>query len=141
MAEDFTINGESASIAPYSQKWRQIPVGRDHTKRAIYAGNEEIDLLFDGATVAMARDHMYVFSGIQEQNVTFLATIENILDRGLIETNLRMLKRHTSFFNIGLLLAYLNLKWFEVRNLRTIIRGSECGISPDIVKKMLVLPI
>ncbi|MFC1487385.1 V-type ATPase subunit [Thermoproteota archaeon] len=91
------------------------------------------------ATGTMARDHLYIFSGMQQQNVTSLASIETILDRGLIETNLRMLKRHTSFFNIGLLLAYLNLKWFEVRNLRTIIRGSEGGISLDIVKKMLVL--
>ena len=89
---------------------------------------------------AMARDHLYIFTEIQQHKVTSLAAIETILDRGLIETNLRMLKRHTSFFNIGLLLAYLNLKWFEVRNLRAIIRGSEGGISPDRVKKMLVLP-
>jgi len=89
---------------------------------------------------AMARDYQYIFAEIQKQNVTSLTTLEKVLDRGLIDTSLRMIKRYTPFFNIGLLLAFLNLKWFEVRNLRAVIRGSEAGIPPDRVKKMLVLP-
>ena len=89
---------------------------------------------------AMARDYQYIFTEIQELHVTSLTTLETILDRGLIETNLRMLKRYTAFFNIGLILAFLNLKWFEVKNLRAIIRGSEAGIPPDRVKKLLILP-
>ena len=89
---------------------------------------------------AMARDYQYIFAEIQKQNVTSLTTLEKVLDRGLIETSLRMIKRYTPFFNIGLLLAFLNLKWFEVRNLRAIIRGAESGIPPDKVKKMLLLP-
>jgi len=89
---------------------------------------------------AMARDYQYIFTEIQELHVTSLTTLETILDRGLVETNLRMLKRYTAFFNIGLILAFLNLKWFEVKNLRAIIRGSEAGIPPDRVKKLLILP-
>jgi len=89
---------------------------------------------------SMARDYQYIFTEIQELHVTSLTTLETILDRGLVETSLRMLKRYTPFFNIGLILAFLNLKWFEVKNLRAIIRGSEAGIPPDRVKKLLILP-
>ena len=71
MATDFTINGESASIAPYSQRWRQVSVGRDHTKRSIYSGNEEIDLSFDGASITMARQWLEAASGASA-NITVL---------------------------------------------------------------------
>jgi V/A-type H+-transporting ATPase subunit C len=89
---------------------------------------------------AMARDYTYVFTEIQESHVTSLTRLETILDRGLVKTGLRMIKRHTPYFNIGLILAFLNLKRFEVRNLRAVIRGSEAGIPPDRVKKLLILP-
>ena len=89
---------------------------------------------------AMARDYQYIFTEIQESHVTSLTRLETILDRGLVETSLRMIKRYTPYFNIGLILAFLNLKWFEVRNLRAIIRGCEAGISADRVKKLLILP-
>lgn len=99
-----------------------------------------IDSLVRSAESALARDYRYVFTEIQESRVTSLTGIETILDRGLVETCLRMLKRYTSYFNIGLMLAFLNLKWFEIRNLRAVIRGAEAEIPPDRVKKMLILP-
>ena len=89
---------------------------------------------------AMARDYQYIFTEIQQSHVTSLTRLETILDRGLVKTSLRMIKRYTPYFNIGLILAFLNLKWFEIRNLRAIIRGSEAGIPPDRVKKLLILP-
>ena len=98
-----------------------------------------INSLAESAKRALARDHQYIFTEIQDLHVTSLTTLETLLDRGLVETNLRIIKRYTPFFNIGLLLAFLNLKWFEVKNLRAIIRGSEAGIAPDRVKKLLIL--
>ena len=92
------------------------------------------------AKSAKARDYYYIFTELQQQNVTSLTTFEKILNKGIIKTSLRMIKRHTPYYNIGLILAYLNLKWFEVRNLIAIIRGSEAGISPEKVKKTLILP-
>lgn len=89
---------------------------------------------------ASARDHLYIYTEIQESKVTILTEIERMLDRGLVEACLRMLKRYTSYFNIGLILAFVNLKWFEVRNLRAIVRGTDAGIPPGQVKKMLILP-
>ena len=98
-----------------------------------------IDSLVESAKRAMARDHQYIFKELQELHATSLTTVETILDRGLVETNLRIMKRYTPFFNVGLLLAFLTLKWFEVKNLSAIIRGTEAGIAPDKVKKLLII--
>jgi V/A-type H+-transporting ATPase subunit C len=98
------------------------------------------DYLLKLARDAMDRDYQYIFDEIQKHNITSLTTLEISLDRGLIETSLRMIKRHTPYFNIGLLLAFLNLKRLEVRNLRTVIKGSEAGIPADRVKKLLIFP-
>ena len=87
----------------------------------------------------MARDYYYVFNELQQQKVTSLTIFETILDKGIIKTSLKMIKRYTPYFNLGLILAYLNLKWFEIRNLRAIIRGTEARISPEKVKKTLIL--
>ena len=56
MATSYAINGTLTALGPYSQRWRQIPLGADHTQRAILAGNEEIDLEFDSASITMARE-------------------------------------------------------------------------------------
>jgi len=123
-----------------------IPVSEVFSEKELEEAMREADMqsfinsLVRLARRSMARDYQYIFTEIQELHVTSLTTLETILDRGLVETSLRMLKRYTAFFNIGLILAFLNLKWFEVRNLRAIIRGSEAGIPTDRVKKLLILP-
>lgn len=105
------------------------------------SGNQStIECLIKSAKNSLSRDHQYIFNELQDLDLTSLTTLEIFLDRGLLETNLRMLKRHTSFFNIGLLLAFLNMKWFEIKNLRSIIRGSEAGISCEKVAELLILP-
>jgi ATP synthase A1 C subunit len=98
-----------------------------------------ISSLVESSKRAMARDHRYIFTEIKESHITSITILETLLDRGLVETNLRIIKRYTPYFNIGLLLAFFNLKWFEVKNLRAIIRGTEAGIAPDRVKKLLIL--
>lgn len=63
MASVFSINGIAAQLAPYSQRWRQVIQGRDHSQRTILAGNEEIDLSFDSASITMAREWLDAASG------------------------------------------------------------------------------
>lgn len=63
MATEYTIGAVGASIAPYEQKWRRVPVDTDHAGRVIYAGNEEIDLLFDSCSITMARQWLEAASG------------------------------------------------------------------------------
>ena len=98
-----------------------------------------IDFLIKSAKEARARDHRYIFNKLQNLNPISITTIESVLDKGLLEANLRMIKRYTPYFNIGLLLAFLNLKWFEIKNLRVIIQGAENKISSDRLKKILIL--
>ena len=123
-----------------------IPVSKVFSEKELEEAMRGLDIqsfinsLVSSARRSMARDYQYIFTEIQQLHVTSLTTLETILDRGLVETSLRMLKRYTPFFNIGLILAFLNLKWFEVRNLRAIMKGSEAGIPADRVKKLLILP-
>ena len=137
---------------------KAMGIAEDEIKRYLIPsseviGEEELEELiqesdiqsFIGSLVRLARharvrDYQYIFDEIQKQKATSIMRLEMILDRGLVETNLRMIKRHTPFFNIGLLLTFMNLKWFEIRNLRAIIRGIDRGITPDEIKKMLVFP-
>ena len=98
-----------------------------------------ISSMVESAKKARARDHRIIFKEL-ESNASSLTSVETILDRGLLETNLRMMKRYTPYFNIGLLLAFLNLKWIEIKNLRAIVHGTESGIAPDRVRKLLLLP-
>ena len=97
-----------------------------------------IKLLIKAAKRSRAKDHLYLFKELQDSQFTSLSIIKKMFDKGLIKTNLRMIKRYTQFFNIGLLLAFINLKWSEIQDLRTIIRGSETRIDPDRVRKLLV---
>jgi len=123
-----------------------IPVSEVFSEKELEEAMRGLDMqsfinsLVKLARRSMARDYQYIFTEIQESHITSLTTLEMILDRGLVETNLRMIKRYTPYFNIGLILAFLNLKWFEVRNLRAVIRGCEAGIPPNRVKKSLILP-
>jgi hypothetical protein len=63
MATDYTLKGIGASIAPYEQKWRRVAVDTDHAGRVLYAGNEEIDLLFDSCSITFARQWLEAASG------------------------------------------------------------------------------
>ncbi|MHA1581624.1 MAG: V-type ATPase subunit [Candidatus Baldrarchaeia archaeon] len=41
-------------------------------------------------------------------------------------------------FYIGSILCYLNLKWFEVKNLKTIVVGKEERVIPLHIRKYLI---
>jgi len=69
-----------------------------------------------------------------------LSRLEAILDKAPLKMSLYMLKEHTRYYNIGFVLAFLNLKWMEIKNLRCIINGSERKSPPSQVRKLLTLP-
>jgi len=101
-----------------------------------------IESLLTVAKLGNARDYQYMLIELLREYKAFqsLSSLEVVLDRNLLKTSLRMLKRYTPYFNIGLILAFLNAKWFEVRNLRVILRGTEGNIHPDKIMKLLILP-
>ena len=69
-----------------------------------------------------------------------LSRLEAILDKAPLKMSLYMLKEHTRYYNIGFVLAFLNLKWIEIKNLRCIIKGAERKSPSDQVRKLLTLP-
>ena len=101
-----------------------------------------IESLLAAARLGTVRDYQYLLTDLLEEYEasTSLSGLEIVLDRGLLKTSLRMLKRYTPFFNIGLILAFLNLKWFELRNLRAIVRGAEDRMPPDKIRRLLIFP-
>ena len=113
-------------------------------ENAMKAGDvkEIIENLLTTAKLAMARDHQYTLNSLlkEYENTHSFSCLGLLVDQGLLKASLRMVKRYTPFFNIGSVLAFLNLKWFEIRNLRAIFRGIECNIPPHRIKKFLILP-
>jgi vacuolar-type H+-ATPase subunit C/Vma6 len=101
-----------------------------------------IESLLTTANLRNARDYKYMLTELltEYKASSSLSNLEVTLDRSLLKTSLRMLKRYTPYFNIGLILAFLNAKWFEVRNLRAILRGAESDLRPEQIMKLLILP-
>jgi len=80
-----------------------------------------------------------MFAHISKQCKSSLSQIENILERTSLETSLNIMKKYLKYYNIGYVLAFLNLKWFEIRNLRCLIIGSERRIAAELIQRSLVL--
>ncbi|MEE8570621.1 MAG: V-type ATPase subunit [Candidatus Bathyarchaeia archaeon] len=101
-----------------------------------------IESLLNTAKSRNARDYQYMLTELltEYKASPSLSNLEVTLDRSLLKTSLIMLKRYTPYFNIGLILAFLNAKWFEVRNLRAILRGAESDLRPEQIMKLLILP-
>ena len=76
---------------------------------------------------------------LKESNVS-LSQSEAILDKAPLEMSLAMLKEHSRYYNLGFILAFLYLKWAEVKNLRCIVKGSERKSPPSQVRKLLMIP-
>jgi ATP synthase A1 C subunit len=60
-------------------------------------------------------------------------------DRIILKENRRIVRIYPSPFHAGTVLSFLNLKWFEVRNLRTLIYGKEDGLLPEALEGLLIL--
>ena len=80
------------------------------------------------------------FNQILKEYDAPLSRLETLLDRASLEMSLAMLRKYMRYYNIGFVLAFLNVKWVEVRNLRCIINGSERKMPFSQVRKCLTLP-
>jgi len=81
-----------------------------------------------------------IFTQMLKECDSPLSRLEAILDKAPLKMSLYMLKEHTRYYNIGFVLAFLNLKWMEIKNLRCIIKGAERKSPPGQVRKLLTLP-
>jgi len=103
---------------------------------------ECIKKMLETSNFAATKDWQYMLKDIAKgfETSRSLEFLDTALDRSLLRTNLQMLRRYTSFFNVGSILAFMNLKWVEVKNLNSIMKGLEDGFSPNEIKTMLLLP-
>jgi len=67
-----------------------------------------------------------------------LISLEVGFERLLMNMNKRILQKHPSPFNIGVVMSYVNLKWMEVKNLRTIIIGKEKNLPAERIERILI---
>ena len=132
-------------------------VNQDHIKGYLMPtaliGEEALEEAIEATTVESAIERFLkatedaknpfyknIFSQILKEHDAPLSLVETILDSASLKMSLYMLKKHTRYYNIGFILAFLKLKWFEIKNLRCIIHGSERRIPHNQVRKLLVLP-
>jgi len=81
-----------------------------------------------------------IFTQMLKESNAPLSRLEAILDKAPLEMSLFALKEHSRYYNLGFILAFLNLKWAEVKNLRCIIKGSERKSPHSQVRKLLTIP-
>jgi vacuolar-type H+-ATPase subunit C/Vma6 len=81
-----------------------------------------------------------IFTQMLKESDAPLSRLEAILDKAPLEMSLSLLREHSRYYNLGFVLAFLNLKWAEVKNLRCIITGSERKSPPSQVQKLLTIP-
>jgi len=56
----------------------------------------------------------------------------------LMQLNKRILQKHPSPFNVGIVISYVNLKWIEIKNLRAIVIGKEKRIPAEKIERILI---
>jgi V/A-type H+-transporting ATPase subunit C len=117
-------------------------IDEEALEEAIKAANVKsaIECLVRVAENAKKPFYKNIFTQLLKECDAPLSRLEAILDKASLKMSLYMLKKYTRYYNIGFILAFLNLKWFEIKNLRCIIKGSEKKIPPSQVRKLLLLP-
>jgi vacuolar-type H+-ATPase subunit C/Vma6 len=81
-----------------------------------------------------------LFTQIVKEIDAPLSRLEAILDKAPLEMSLFELREHSRYYNMGFVLAFLNLKWAEVKNLRCIVKGSERKSPDGQVRNLLTIP-
>ena len=114
-------------------------IDEDTWERAITAPNTK-SMIKSLLSATENKFYEKIFNQILKEHDAPLSRLEAILDRASLGMSLFVLKEYTRYYNIGFVLAFLNLKWVEVRNLRCIINGSERKSPASQVRKLLTFP-
>ena len=103
----------------------------------------DVKSMIEGLSLIVESAHIVynkIFIQLLKESDAPLPLLEAILDKARLEMSLYQLREHSRYYNIGLVLAFLNLKWAEVKNLRCIVKGSERKIPSSQVQKLLTIP-
>jgi vacuolar-type H+-ATPase subunit C/Vma6 len=69
-----------------------------------------------------------------------ISQLEFTLEKAPLEMSFFELKKNMRYYNIGYILAFLNMKWAEIKNLRSIINAVARNVSADQTHDLLILP-
>lgn len=103
----------------------------------------DVKSMIEGLSLIVESAHLVykkIFTQLLKESDTPLPILEAILDKAPLEMSLYQLREHSRYYNIGFILAFLNLKWAEMKNLRCIAKGSERKIPSSQVQKLLTVP-
>ncbi len=81
-----------------------------------------------------------IFTKLVEESDSPTSRLEFILEKAPLEMSFFELKKNMRYYNIGYILAFLNMKWVEIKNLRCIINAVARNIGEDQTRDLLILP-
>ena len=81
-----------------------------------------------------------LFTKLEKESDSPISRLEFILEKAPLEMSFYELKKHMRYYNIGYILAFLTMKWVEIKNLRCIINAMARNVSADQTLDLLILP-
>ena len=97
---------------------------------------ENLSMIVDSTHIVYKK----IFTQLLKKSNAPLSLLEAILNKAPLEMSLFALKEHGRYYNLGFILAFLNLKWTEVKNLRCIVAGAQRKSPTSQVRKLLTIP-
>lgn len=81
-----------------------------------------------------------IFTKLVKESNSPKAKLEFILDRAPLEMSFFELKKNSRYYNIGFMLAFLYMKWAEIKNLICIINAAARKVEGEQIRNLLILP-
>ena len=81
-----------------------------------------------------------IFTKLVKESESPISRLILILEKASLEMSLFELKKNLRYYNIGYILAFLNMKWAEIKNLTCIINAMARNVSADQTLDLLILP-
>jgi len=81
-----------------------------------------------------------IFTKLVKESDSSISHLIYILEKAPLEMSYFQLKKNLRYYNIGYILAFLNAKWAEIKNLICIINAKARNIGADQTRELLILP-
>lgn len=117
-----------------------LPIDYTLTKEALENSILAIDVEDALKTLMVKGYKKWITEALKEYRTSkSVSPTEPVLDKLLLKTNQSIFIKYPSPFHIGVILAFLNLKWFELKNLRAIVTGKENKVPSEKIKNILIV--
>jgi len=81
-----------------------------------------------------------IFTKLVEESDSPISRLEFILEKAPLAMSFFELKKNMRYYNIGYILAFLNIKWVEIKNLICIINAIARNVDANQIHDLLILP-